>query len=343
MNVTQRRDTLVSETPSRRPLKDLIRDALSSNPRGLRSEEIFQWLKTNRSEALIGRDDEKLRASVNSTLSTQSNKKEPAIWKYKDDHSKKAGYIWRLAGAGNADGEDRTLRSPHQKVPEDATDVDTSEPAVTTPSIQQRDLHSLDTTTYTSAQSPNSDEHPLDSHSEAGDTIPDTSAAAGFTQKLDDEGRRVTTAAASSQQSSSRSSSRPRAEERYGNITIGSGDGDGQNDAFPSPLLAQQIYYGKLIMEVQALSRKAVELRKEVEADRANLADLDMLEATAEHANLKAQELEKAAQEARAAADEALHDLQLARHKESQIKMKEEELKQASKDFAESRAKLEID
>lgn len=42
-------------------------------------------------------DEKKLRTAIQGTLSAQSNKQQPTVWKYKDDDFDELGYIWKLA------------------------------------------------------------------------------------------------------------------------------------------------------------------------------------------------------------------------------------------------------
>lgn len=130
---------------------------------------------------------------------------------------------------------------------------------------------------------------------------------------------------------------------RGSDAVVGADTGCQTTGTAPTSLVDQQRYFGRIIMQVQELSRKAISLRKNIDADRASLADIVHLEHGATQMESKAKELEKAAKEARAAADQAAHNLQQERQKENGIKEKKEESRQVSKDLAESRAKLNTD
>lgn len=332
-----------SETPSRPVLKNLIRDALSANPEGLRSEEVFHWLKANRPEALVRRDEESLRASVNSTLSTQSCKKEPAIWKYKDDHSKKSGYIWKLAATQDAEGRDESIEQGEHQILAGNTLQDTIASAVALPSSHPQDKHSSEAASGTYMKSFQSDGNHSHARSEERDTLPDASATEGLAHERDND---LSLAAADTVEPRSAGKVWGReysAREEDGDVPIGTEAGLETIEIMHSSLVDQQIYFGKIIMRVQELSRQATDLRMNIDADRAGLANLGDLEHKADQMESKAQELEEAAREARIAANQAAFALQQERSKDIEIKRKEEEVSQISKELAEGRAKLNID
>lgn len=342
-NTPDARSRSQSETPSRPALKNLIEDALSSNPDGLRSEDLFKWLKTNRPEALIGRDGETLRASMNSTLSTQSHKKEPTIWKYKDRDSKKPGYVWRLASAESEEGGKETPTGASKEALLDATSVDKIGPALPIPAESGKASLPSDLVVATSARSTAFDEELFDPPSEAGDTVPDTSAAENVIETHDDGVQRTTTDGEDSQRHSLGLEYAPSTEEKDGHAIDGTADANSTVEAANPSLVDQQLYYGKIIMQVQELSRRALRLQKEVDECRADFVEIVILEKNAENLNSKAQELEKVARQAREVAEQATLDLQNSRSKENEIQGKEAEVRQVHQDLAESRAKLKID
>ena len=86
------------DTPSRASAYfNLVYDALAANPQGLSSLKVFEWVRDNRPQTLHKYDEERLRTAIQGTLSAQSNKRQPTVWKYKDDGSDELGYIWKLA------------------------------------------------------------------------------------------------------------------------------------------------------------------------------------------------------------------------------------------------------
>lgn len=86
------------DTPSRAPAYfNLVYEALAANPQGLSSSKVFEWLRNNRPQTFHKYDEKKLRTAIQGTLSAQSNKQQPTVWKYKVDGSEELGYIWRLA------------------------------------------------------------------------------------------------------------------------------------------------------------------------------------------------------------------------------------------------------
>lgn len=141
----------------------------------------------------------------------------------------------------------------------------------------------------------------------ARQATPDTLAAEGLNQTLDDDARRATTFAEESQRHSW-SGNGVSTEVKDSHVTVDTSNENDKEHMLQSSLLDQHIYYDKIIMQVQELSRKAVELRKEIDADRADRAGLDMLKSNAEQANCKAQELEKEEQEARKRSARSLDD-----------------------------------
>jgi hypothetical protein len=85
------------KAPTRTPYFDLIQDALIANPEGLRSSDVFEWLRTHRPQEFRNYDEKKLQAAVQATLSAQLTKQQPTVWKYKVDGAEAPGYIWKLA------------------------------------------------------------------------------------------------------------------------------------------------------------------------------------------------------------------------------------------------------
>lgn len=332
-----------SETPSRPILKNLIRDALSANPGGLRSEEVFHWLKANRPDTLLGRDDESLRASMNSTLSTQSRKKEPAIWKYKDDYSKKSGYIWKLAATQGAEGTAESIEQREHQILAGNTHQDTIASAVTLPSSHPQDKHSSEAASGTYTKSFQSDGNDPRATSEERDTVPDASATKGLAHERDDDLSLAPSDTIEPRSAGKGWVSEYTARGEDGDIPVGTEAGLETLEIMHSSLVDQQIYFGKIIMRVQELSRRTMDLRMNIDADRVGLADLGELEHKADQMESKAQGLEEAAREARIAADQAAFALQQERSKDVEIKRKEEEVSQISKELAEARAKLNID
>jgi hypothetical protein len=90
-----------ARTPTR---ADLIHDALAENPDGLSSNDVFLWLRANRSYACQEGDEENFKAYVRKALSAHSRKPTPTVSKV--DGSGGSHFIWKLARA-----EGRTPRS----------------------------------------------------------------------------------------------------------------------------------------------------------------------------------------------------------------------------------------
>jgi hypothetical protein len=104
----QRHSTLLAARQSnsaRTPTRaDLIHDALAANPDGLSSNDVFEWLRANRSHACREGDEENFKAYVRKALSAHSRKPTPTVSKV--DGSGGSHFIWKLARA-----EGRTPRS----------------------------------------------------------------------------------------------------------------------------------------------------------------------------------------------------------------------------------------
>ena len=80
------------ETPSRASAYfNLVYDALAANPQGLSSSKVFEWIRNNRPQTLHKYDEKKLRTAIQGTLSAESNKQQPTVWKYKADGSEELG------------------------------------------------------------------------------------------------------------------------------------------------------------------------------------------------------------------------------------------------------------
>jgi hypothetical protein len=87
-------------TPARTPTRaDLIHDALAANPEGLRSNDVFEWLRENRPHAYRECDEGKFKIDVRKALSAQSTKATPTVLKSRDDGSGGSRSIWKLATA----------------------------------------------------------------------------------------------------------------------------------------------------------------------------------------------------------------------------------------------------
>lgn len=78
----------------------------------------MDWLEKNRPHAFQNRQKEKLKLSIQTTLSAQANKKHPKIWRYKIDGSKDPGYIWLLSSTP-AESEGVPLESTHSGLTKD--------------------------------------------------------------------------------------------------------------------------------------------------------------------------------------------------------------------------------
>jgi hypothetical protein len=79
-------------TPTRAPTYfDLVYDALATNPKRLSANNIFEWLREHRTQNFQECHEKKLRMAIQGTLSAQSNRQQPTVWKYKDDGSEGLG------------------------------------------------------------------------------------------------------------------------------------------------------------------------------------------------------------------------------------------------------------
>lgn len=295
----------------------------------MRSEEIFQWLVEKHPDALEGREPMKFRASINSTLSGLSRREDSLISKFKDA-SGKNGYIWRMTAAteeGTAESNKRGLR-------------------ITTPPSLEQDQHHADVAMETSFPASAFDEQACYPRSEGGDTIPDTSATEGFAQTLGGETCQVNDTAANHEELHSNDEGGDHTPTKHDQVALDSSSGsDHESDhesEHESPQ-SRQLRYGKMVMELQALSREALELETQNDADRGNLADLVWLGIEAEHARQRVHDLETATQKARIVLDGAVRDLELAHVRDSQIRANEEKARQIRQGCAEIRAKLHID
>ncbi|KAK4901390.1 hypothetical protein LTR49_027304 [Elasticomyces elasticus] len=372
-------------TPSRSTYFGFIYDALSANPSGLRSHEIFEWLRENRPIAFKERGEEKFRVSIQTTLSAQSNKKEPTIWKYKEGKSNGSGYIWRLPNAEQTAEGVATTQSPHDVLKtgskRDGINASNEEAQAITPYPPHR-LHPEDSALDTSVSpmllplqknvsdvSTTRAEHDSGS-SEAGlapvqKTPPKGRSAvvvgparlALEVEALAEEDTQrlpgMTSDASATNKETLNTAVPVPARNPSENRTIvvphdvviidGPEDrGSVQDDACMSES-RQQLYFGKLVMQLRSLRHKRELLKQEVESNCNTSPDIPALKCNADQMQKRAQELAQQAEEARQEADIAYRNLASAQDQAKKVESAEEELYQIDQELKEAREELRID
>jgi len=370
-------------TPSRSIYFGFIYDALRANPSGLRSHEILDWLHENRPEAFQERGEEKFRVSIQTTLSAQSNKKEPTIWKYKEGKLNGSGYIWTLPDAEQSAEGVAAPQSPHdasKRSPKRDGIVASDE------EVQAVAPHSPDGPHPDSAPDTSVSSILVPSRTNISD-IPTTraecdsgSSEAGVapTQKTPREGQSTVavgpahstlevealtkedtqrlpgvTSISATDQEILNTSVFTYARKPNGNgttaaphdVAIVAGPenrGHLQDDACMSES-RQQLYFGKLVMQLRSLRHKREQLKQEVESNRNTLPDIPALKCNADQMQKRAQELAQQAEEARQEADVACRDLAGAQDEAKKVDSAEGELQQIDQELKEARSELRID
>ncbi|KAK0267353.1 hypothetical protein LTS00_017822 [Friedmanniomyces endolithicus] len=105
----------------------------------------------------------------------------------------------------------------------------------------------------------------------------------------------------------------------------------------------QQLYFGRLVMQLRSLRHQREQLKQEVESNRSNLPNILGLERNAEQMQSRAQELARQAEEARQHADRAYQDLASAQDQAKRFSSAEGKLQQVEQELEEARSKLRID
>ncbi|KAK5125076.1 hypothetical protein LTR08_005516 [Meristemomyces frigidus] len=88
----------------------------------------MNWLEENRPDAFQDRNKEKLKTSIQTTLSAQANKKEPKIQRYRKEGSRGSGYIWTLSSTVVEAERASMTHSVHDTPPRDDSIVVRSRP-----------------------------------------------------------------------------------------------------------------------------------------------------------------------------------------------------------------------
>ncbi|KAK0301978.1 hypothetical protein LTR01_009051 [Friedmanniomyces endolithicus] len=371
-------------TPSRSIYFGFIHDALSANPSGLRSHEIFHWLRENRPEAFQERGEEKFRVSLQTTLSAQSNKKEPTIWKYKEGKSKGSGYIWRLPNVEQSAEGAATPHSPHdasEGSPNRDDIVASHEEVQAMASHSPHGLHpgpapdtSVSTVLIPSRMSESDiptarPEHDSDlpeaefasaqkTHREGQSNMvvgpaPSTLEVEALAKEDTQRPPGVMSNASATDQETLFTSVSTHARKPNGNKTTAAlhdaaiiADPECQSHRQGEACIfdnKQQLYFGRLVMQLRNLRHQREQLKQEVEGNRSALPDILGLKCKAEQMQSRAQELAQEAEEARQHADSAYQDLASAQEQAKKICSVEGELQQVEQELKEARSELRID
>ncbi|TKA46341.1 hypothetical protein B0A55_13779 [Friedmanniomyces simplex] len=105
----------------------------------------------------------------------------------------------------------------------------------------------------------------------------------------------------------------------------------------------QQLYFGKLVMQLRSLRHKREQLKQEAETNRNTLPDIPALKHNADRMQKRAQELAQQTEEARQRADVACRDLASAHDQAKKVDSAERELQQITQELKEARRELGID
>ncbi|KAK5709012.1 hypothetical protein LTR17_020158 [Elasticomyces elasticus] len=349
-------------TPSRPTYIGFIYDALSANPSALRSHEIFEWVRENRPKASQERGEEKFRVSIQTTLSAQSNKKQPTIWKYKEGKSNGSGYIWRLPNAEQSAEGVATTQSPHDVLEtgpkRDSINASEEEAQAITPHPPHRS-HSEDSALDTSVSpmlfplqknvsdvSTNRAEHDS-GWSEAGLAPIQKAPSKGRSAVVRLPG--MTSNASATDKETLNTAVPMRARNLSGNrttvvphdvaIIYGPEDRGSVKDDVCISESRQQLYFGKLVMQLRSLRHKREVLTQEAESTRNTSPGIPALKRNADQMQKRAQELAQQAEEA----DVACRNLASAQDQAKKVKSAEGELYQIDQELKEARNELRID
>ncbi|TKA23235.1 hypothetical protein B0A54_17974, partial [Friedmanniomyces endolithicus] len=279
----------------------------------------------------------------------QSNKKEPTIWKYKEGKLNGSGYIWTLPDAEQSAEGVAAPQSPHdasKRSPKRdgivASDEEVQAVAPHSPDGPHPD--SAPDTSVSSILVPSrtniSDIPTTRAECDSGSS----EAGVAPTQKTPREGQSTVavgpahstlevealtkedtqrlpgvTSISATDQEILNTSVFTYARKPNGNgttaaphdVAIVAGPenrGHLQDDACMSES-RQQLYFGKLVMQLRSLRHKREQLKQEVESNRNTLPDIPALKSNADQMQKRAQELAQQAEEARQEADVACRDL----------------------------------
>jgi hypothetical protein len=355
------------KTPTRTPYFDLIQDALIANPEGLCSNDVFEWLRTHRPHEFGKYEEKKLRASVQSTLSAQSNKPEPTVWKYKVDGAEGLGYIWQLADSAplvEATSARGILQTPvaadYRRDEADCSQEDTRAPAsLASPAhdsqrAQSRNMtparvHGHDDSNGGDAQTVETEAaaiHGDGTQQTMSDTIQDTEDFAHQLPRTTSEPLSTTqpkppaiiqpqthTQDEDKTESAMAAASEVGEADRRVDMEEGSLDSDHED----------QLRYGKLVKRLRRMKDQRERQIQKIEAERNALPDIQMLEKTVEERAEKVAELRRVLEEACQSAETARKDLEGTLDKTSEIEIAEREVEQLKVDSEELRSQLGID
>jgi hypothetical protein len=347
-------------TPARTPTRaDLIHDALAANPEGLRSNDVFEWLRENRPHAYRECDEGKFKIDVRKALSAQSTKATPTVLKSRDDGSGGSRFIWKLAPAER--------QTPRLFVPTNLsrTEVEGIHEDIRTSASPKRDLIRAETrsTTLATVQGHNS---------RSGHNTQVTETEAGAVERVEEAEYMVSDSNNNTgdfAHQPPRMSSEPIATtsselpvlvqpqvpiqdeiEAEAVITIQSSEasdtegtrkpGDESEESCDSDPEAQ-LRYGKLVSRLHKLKTQRDRRKREIAADRNALPDMETLGKNVEQATQKVTELTRMLEEARQIAASACSAREATINKTDEIETAEQELEQLIADHKVLRAQLD--
>ena len=356
---------------TRTPYFDLIQDALIANPEGLRSSDVFEWLRTHRPHEFRKHDEKKLQAAVQGTLSAQSTKQQPTVWKYKVDGAEALGYIWKLANTAplaDATPARWVVRSPpavdyrHDETEGSQNDTRTPTSLASPAHDSQRDQFRRMTPARVQGHDDSNGGdarivgpeataiHGDRTQHATSDTIQD---AEDFTHQLP----RTISEPLSTTQPKSPAMNQPQTHtqdeeetesamarpdsaasevgEAYRRVEIEERSLDSDHE--------DQLRYGKLVKRLRIMKDERMRKTQKIEAERNALPDIQILEKTVEETVEKVAELRRVLEEACQLAETARKDLEGTLNKTSEIEIAEREVEQLKVDSKELRSQLGID
>jgi hypothetical protein len=329
--------------PARTPTRaDLIHDALAANPNGLSSNDVFEWLRENRSHAYQEGDEENFKAYVRKALSAHSRKPTPTVSKV--GGSGGSHFIWKLARVEGQTPESCDLIDPNlaeaEGTPEEIRtsaspqcDLRRARPRSTTPAaVQGYDNRSND-----QLQKPETGSGETCEEEEVENVVSDTNHNTGDSahQPLRMSSEPSTT---TSPEISVVVQPRTRALDEIGVravITIPSPEafdtaesrktGDESEEpcnSDPEALLR----YGELVLKLNRLKTQRDQRKRQIAADRDALPDIKDMEKNVEQARQKVIELTRMLEEAREIAASACSAHDDTIKKTDEIETAEQEL-----------------
>jgi hypothetical protein len=359
------------KTPTRTPYFALIQDALVANPEGLSSNDVFEWLRTHRPHAFRQYDEKKLRLAVQGTLSAQSNKQHPTVWKYEVDGTEGRGYIWKLASAApsaeaatargipqfplavdysfdDAEGSQEDNRAPESSA-SPAHDSQTAQIRRITPArVQEHDDRSGNDPQ--SIETEGAAVHGHGTQHAVSDTNQDTEASAH--QLAGTTSEPLSTAQAKSlktgqPQTHTQEEEEPgSAMERPDSAASDVGGANRHHDILKGSLDSDheaQLHYGKLVSKIRKMKDQCEHKIQKIDAERNALPDMEILEKNVKETAEKVAEFRRVYEEACQSAETARKDLEVTTNKISEIENAEREVEQLKAVSKELRSQLGID